>query len=1377
MDDYLCFFASWRRSIFRFVFRISLFAGVLFAHLESNAFAGETPAQLVAPSPGTILSSSRVTFEWTPGEGSGEYTLAVGTSVEALDRPPFADLFYYQGTETAATAHGIPKDGSTIYVRLWSEVDSGWRYEDHSFRTEAVVEEPARLTSPPAGSVIAGGEATFEWTSGESVTSYRIAIATSVEALEAAPGGDIYVGGEVTETRAEVAHIPRDGSTIHVRLYSKIDGRWQSRDYSYATELFVEEPAQLVWPPEGATLSSFTQLFWWTPGTNVSEYKIAVGTTPESLESGGDVYVESLGQETSVVIPGIPLVPDSVYVRLWSRIEDRWSYHDYEYATAPPPEPPVAMVEPAPGSTISSISTPFRWTTSQPVTEFKLEVATTPALLEGPPWADVYYGAEEGLSADVFPIPLDGKTLYVRLRFQVLDRWFHEDYQYPTVEVRPAELLSPLAGDTLSDNEVTFTWDAGSGADSYVLAVASRPELLEQDTGFDIFGYAGTDTSALAPAIPLNGEDVHVRLWSQVLGVWYHNDYRLHTVPDIAGPGTYDRSIGHEGLVRGYRVHVPAAYDGQHEMPMVVALHGNQDSPEGMERLTGLATLAEREGFIVLYPEASVEYDRFWFDGRFEDFEGTIDEVGFIRLLVDLMDDTLAVDETRVYATGFSGGAALTNKLGMLLHDRIAAIAPVAGTVAHGFAQTLEVERPVPVMYFHGTDDPFAYYYEGGSMGTREGASLTAVDLASWWAHKNRVLVNGEVEVLDAVDDDTAVSRHTYRNEAGEAIVVFHSVEGGGHTWPSGWQWESEALIGPTSQEVDATEAVWAFFQSFSLDSESLEAFIGYPFEWPPVWRGASRLSCQWARRALAHHPAMFRSRGYAEDNHVTYLQWGFPSGLPEGTTIFVEGEFPYARHFNFQINPPWDPRYPAWRGGRGAQPIVIVDRDIEPDEGHVNPVRDGAYRYATNRRYHLEFELVAAPAEDWDALNDGAVAPPYRAPGNRRVGGHRSGRYGELGPYIEMRISAPDRYQPYAGVAPPVVWLQLPGEAPRLAPPVAELYRYPRGEQDAGHWVELPYRPEDNPCLDSGWAAKDWELWQKRDEFVQSVLEAEPSPAPDPRSHFYRLENGVLRQLKLFGVSRHSCAIQFALEEGLEAAREFCPEAELTLYGRGHDQPPPRNDEHTNGIDMHGVYLLSVASPQPGEVLVFQGKAPATTPTLDGPGNVSWTDQLRYWSVCTLKEGVVGLNCVMDENVARDALDYHTIVIGDAAERPVNARPECGITFLPLLADDVNILWRMKSTGAFTWEHAPQEVAWADGDLTLESFDEDAVRSVMVEYYPEGRYLPTSEVEALGCDKAVPTLICRNLPETSCLNHGALCEAQYGPGEGGIEFQRCQRR
>ncbi|UCE26200.1 MAG: phospholipase, partial [Candidatus Coatesbacteria bacterium] len=80
-----------------------------------------------------------------------------------------------------------------------------------------------------------------------------------------------------------------------------------------------------------------------------------------------------------------------------------------------------------------------------------------------------------------------------------------------------------------------------------------------------------------------------------------------------AGCADEKKTITVDGVEREYYVHVPEGYDGPEPVPLVLALHGGGGKAEKMDKLTGFNDVADREGFIVVYPQGE---DKHWNDGR-----------------------------------------------------------------------------------------------------------------------------------------------------------------------------------------------------------------------------------------------------------------------------------------------------------------------------------------------------------------------------------------------------------------------------------------------------------------------------------------------------------------------------------------------------------------------------------------------------------------------------------------------------------------------------------------------------------------------------------------------------------------------------------------
>ena len=102
--------------------------------------------------------------------------------------------------------------------------------------------------------------------------------------------------------------------------------------------------------------------------------------------------------------------------------------------------------------------------------------------------------------------------------------------------------------------------------------------------------------------------------------------------------GKMDGSIIHEGRNREYHLHVPASYDGTKPFPLVIVLHGGGGNARQIERFTGFSKLADREGFLAVYPQG---IDGQWNDGR--DVRQSrahrlkIDDTGFIVEMIKEM--------------------------------------------------------------------------------------------------------------------------------------------------------------------------------------------------------------------------------------------------------------------------------------------------------------------------------------------------------------------------------------------------------------------------------------------------------------------------------------------------------------------------------------------------------------------------------------------------------------------------------------------------------------------------------------------------------------------------------------------------------------------
>jgi len=286
-----------------------------------------------------------------------------------------------------------------------------------------------------------------------------------------------------------------------------------------------------------------------------------------------------------------------------------------------------------------------------------------------------------------------------------------------------------------------------------------------------------------------------------------------------APPGTYRIELPFEGRDRTYLLHT-APRPSSAPAPLIVVLHGGGSRPEAMPALTGLLEVADREGFVVVLP-AGVEGG--WNDGR----TGTgqpaqeqgVDDVGFIRAVVEDASKRASVDPRRVFATGISNGAMMSTRLACEASDVFAGIAPVAGTAAEGFESWCRPPHPVAVMAFFGTADPLVPF-EGGAvdaifLGRSRGRVVSASAFEAFWAQHDGCQGSPREELPDRnKGDDSRASLEPFEGCVSGGEMAVYVLDGGGHTWPGGKQYASPWLVGHTNRDIDASELMIGFFRT-----------------------------------------------------------------------------------------------------------------------------------------------------------------------------------------------------------------------------------------------------------------------------------------------------------------------------------------------------------------------------------------------------------------------------------------------------------------------------------------------------------------------------------------------------------------------------------
>jgi polyhydroxybutyrate depolymerase len=282
--------------------------------------------------------------------------------------------------------------------------------------------------------------------------------------------------------------------------------------------------------------------------------------------------------------------------------------------------------------------------------------------------------------------------------------------------------------------------------------------------------------------------------------------------------GDFDKTITVGSSARRYLIHVPVSYKSNTPMPMVLLFHGGRGSATTIANITGkdaFSVFADRSGFIAVYPDS---VSGTWDDGRDTVVEQTND-VAFVDSLIDDIAKSYNVDTKRFYATGISNGGMMTQRLACDLTRRFAAVASVAANMPVALSTKCSPTRAIPVALISGDVDPLMPYAGGAISGGLSGNVLSVADTVKFWLQKNGTSTAAKNSSLPDLDpaDGTTTALSEYGLSGANNEVLLYSVRGGGHTWPSGTQYFSEALIGKVSKDFSANDAIWNFFIKHSL--------------------------------------------------------------------------------------------------------------------------------------------------------------------------------------------------------------------------------------------------------------------------------------------------------------------------------------------------------------------------------------------------------------------------------------------------------------------------------------------------------------------------------------------------------------------------------
>ncbi len=272
-------------------------------------------------------------------------------------------------------------------------------------------------------------------------------------------------------------------------------------------------------------------------------------------------------------------------------------------------------------------------------------------------------------------------------------------------------------------------------------------------------------------------------------------------------------------LARNYTVYVPPSYDPTQPTAVVIALHGRPDTGAGFAYLLDLNRVARIENFIAVYPDGINQGWNYTLDyPGYGDNE--IDDVGFLRTLVNDLALDLNVDTQRVYLMGFSNGGFMTQAMACKAYDQFAAFAIIGATAFPGFEVFCTETAAIPLLFIHGTLDasiPWEGLRQRGQWVT-----YPVSESLGFWAVHNACDPN-QVDFTDLPpagnSPGTSVRIYEFKGCADEVNIIFYEIDGGGHNIPGVPGRLDAERFGAVNMDIDAPSVIWEFLSQYTLDS------------------------------------------------------------------------------------------------------------------------------------------------------------------------------------------------------------------------------------------------------------------------------------------------------------------------------------------------------------------------------------------------------------------------------------------------------------------------------------------------------------------------------------------------------------------------------
>lgn len=273
----------------------------------------------------------------------------------------------------------------------------------------------------------------------------------------------------------------------------------------------------------------------------------------------------------------------------------------------------------------------------------------------------------------------------------------------------------------------------------------------------------------------------------------------------VIAQNTLNGSFTFGGKTRTYSYYVPASYNTNNAVPLVLNLHGYTSNGTQQANYTNFMAIADTAGFIVVHPDGTFDQSnqRFWNYGI---LGANVNDLGFLEALIDTISTHYNINANRVYSVGMSNGGYMSYYLACQ-SNRFAAVGSVTGSMPT-YMYSCTPSYVTPIIDIHGTTDPVVPYAGNTT-------SKPIEDVVAYWVQKNNCLPTPTITQVpnNNLSDNATATHYLYTGGTDNHTVEFFKVTNGGHTWPGGTV--PLPASGNTCLDFNASKEIWRFFSQY----------------------------------------------------------------------------------------------------------------------------------------------------------------------------------------------------------------------------------------------------------------------------------------------------------------------------------------------------------------------------------------------------------------------------------------------------------------------------------------------------------------------------------------------------------------------------------